>query len=169
MSLWVRSFATLSERGHGAAVSAAPAARTEARTAGPGHRPAPWQSRRWLWLAAGAALAGLAALVLLADTGRLPAAIQALYTFPGGDKVGHILVAALVTLPLGLALRGQHLYLGRWALPLAALLVGAIMTAEELSQAAQALRTCSWLDLAASYLGIYLATRTAEGRWRHRA
>jgi hypothetical protein len=68
----------------------------------------------------------------------------------------------LVALPLGLALRGQTVYLGRCSLPLAALLAGALLTMEELSQAGQALRTFSWFDLAASYLGVYLATWAAR-------
>jgi hypothetical protein len=156
MSLWARSFIALSEQDRLAE------ARIESAAARPAtQRPAPGP---WIWLAVAAALAGLAALVLLADTGHLPAALRAWYAFPGGDKLGHIIVAAAVTLPLGLALRGKYLYLGRWALPLAALLVGALMTVEEISQASQVLRTCSWLDLAASYLGIYIAVRGVEGR-----
>jgi hypothetical protein len=119
-------------------------------------------AERWAWPLAGAALAFLALLVALADLGRLPGVFQAVYAFPGGDKVGHVFVAALVALPLGLALRGQTVYLGRCSLPLAALLAGALLTMEELSQAGQALRTFSWFDLAASYLGVYLATWAAR-------
>ena len=155
MSLWVKSVSAISAPSGGPGV---PASTPESHQRGDRARMGVVPAERWAWPLAGIALAALAAVVALADLGRLPGALQAVYAFPGGDKAGHVFVAALVALPLSLALRGQTVYLGRCSLPLAALLAGALLTMEELSQVGHALRTFSLFDLAASYLGICLAT-----------
>lgn len=105
------------------------------------------------WLAAAFAVF-FCCIVLLADVGHLPASVQALYAFPGGDKVGHFLLMGSLSFFVngGIAER-----LTKRGLPgniLATALVALFVTVEELSQIIFASRTFSLEDLAASYLGI---------------
>ncbi len=110
---------------------------------------------------AAAALAAFAAIVVAADRGALPGAIQRLYAWPGGDKVGHVVLLAVLGVACDLALRGRVVRLGPWTPSLAGVLVAAAITLEEASQAFFPGRTLSVADLACSYLGVYLGVRAA--------
>ncbi len=114
-----------------------------------------------LWLLAAACVAGFAAIVVAADRGALPDGIRRLYDWPGGDKVGHVVLLAAVTFVVAMALRGRRVRLGRWSLPLASVMVFVGITLEEASQAWFPGRTLSVADLACSYLGILLGTWAA--------
>jgi hypothetical protein len=54
-------------------------------------------------------------LVFQADRGALPRWLAAIQAFPGGDKLGHFLIAGLLSLTLNLALSGRVLHLGRFS------------------------------------------------------
>ncbi len=99
-------------------------------------------------------------LVILADLRLLPAWLAVVYDFPGGDKLGHLLIfgalmAAVDMLPCA---RGRGCR--TWRAALVMLCVGG----EELSQAWFSSRTASALELACSYCGIVVALS-----WRTRA
>ncbi|MDF1505821.1 hypothetical protein [Roseisolibacter sp. H3M3-2] len=110
---------------------------------------------------AAATLLAFAAIVVAADRGALPPLVSRLYAWPGGDKAGHVGLLAVLTFTLALALRGRRVSLGPWTPPLAAVLAAAGITVEEASQALFPGRTLSPLDLACSYLGVYLGARLA--------
>lgn len=110
---------------------------------------------------AAAALLAFAAIVVAADRRALPTAIQRLYAWPGGDKVGHVVLLAGLGFVCELALRGRRVRLGAWTPSLAGVLVAVGITLEEASQALFPGRTLSVADLACSYLGIYLGVRAA--------
>ncbi|GLC24653.1 hypothetical protein [Roseisolibacter agri] len=111
---------------------------------------------------AGVALVAFAAIVVAADRRALPTAIQRLYAWPGGDKVGHVVLLAALAFVCDLALQGRIVRLGAWTLSLAGVLVAVGITLEEASQALFPGRTLSVADLACSYLGVYLGVRAAR-------
>ena len=113
-------------------------------------------------MVAAAALLAFAAIVVAADRGALPDAIRRLYAWPGGDKVGHVVLLAGLAFACDLALRGRIVRLGPWTPSLAGVLVAVGITLEEASQALFPGRTLSVADLACSYLGIYLGVRAAR-------
>lgn len=108
-----------------------------------------------LWLAFAAAFA-IGVIIYLANTGNLGFA-HAVYDFPYGDKVGHIVLLGLVTFPATLGmlrvLSGDPMRITLWTVGV----IAALITAEEVSQAFLPKRTLDPLDLAASYLGIVVA------------
>lgn len=115
-----------------------------------------------LALLAAVCVAGFGAVVVAADRGMLPGSVRRLYDWPGGDKVGHVVLLAVVTFAVAVALRGRRVRLGRWSLPLAIVVVGVGITLEEASQAWFPGRTLSVADVACSYLGILLGAWAAS-------
>ena len=105
------------------------------------------------------------AIVVMADAGRLPAAIAALYNFRYGDKVGHFLLMGLLNflVVLSFTLR-READLKRTSL-ICSLVVGLLVTVEEGSQLFFPLRTASWGDLLSSYAGIILFGSLAFWIW----
>jgi hypothetical protein len=101
-------------------------------------------------------------IVVAADRGRLPDFLRRIYDWPGGDKVGHVVLLAVVTFAVALALRGRRFRIARWHAPLASVLVGIGISLEELSQAWFPGRNLSLADLACSYLGICLGSWSAS-------
>ena len=75
---------------------------------------------------------------------------QPLYVHPGGDKLGHVMVAALLNLAFSLSSAR------RTALARGSVLTVLLMTAEEFSQVLLPTRTFSWVDLGCDYLGVLL-------------
>ena len=106
---------------------------------------------RWLALLF---LAFFVWVVASADSGRLPALLQALYAFPLGDKLGHVVLLALLTLAVNTLLGRRRL----GPVLLGSALVALAITVEEVSQRRFTLhRTFDLFDLLASYGGIALA------------
>ena len=97
-------------------------------------------------------------IIYAADTGTLPPFIIRLYRFPGGDKVGHVLVFGLLALGVTALLYPRRIRLFRAMLPAGAVLVALLVTLEEASQWFIASRSFDLVDLACSYLGIFLGT-----------
>lgn len=73
---------------------------------------------------------------------------------PQWDKGVHFTMAALLFFTLDRTLCRRALRVGRWPLPLAALVVLTVMGVEELSQGFSPLRTMSGFDYAADVLGV---------------
>jgi hypothetical protein len=121
----------------------------------------PRSGRALVGLLAVAGVLGFTAIVVAADRQALPAVIRRLYDWPGGDKVGHVVLLGAVTFVVASALRGRRVRLGSWTPRLASTLVTVGITLEEASQAWFPGRTLSAADLACSYLGIYLGGRAA--------
>ena len=88
------------------------------------------------------------------DHGTLPLALGELYSFPGGDKVGHFVVMGTVTTLCLASIRLLFpLTLRKRSTIITLLILVAIFTAEEFSQRMIPSRTFSLMDLLASYAG----------------
>ena len=103
-------------------------------------------------------------IIYLADTGNLGFA-YAVYDFPYGDKVGHIVLLGLITFPAVLGMIRISSGNPRSIAMRTATVVAVLITVEELSQAFMPSRSLDPLDLLASYFGIGAAAWTA---WRLR-
>lgn len=99
----------------------------------------------------------IVAVVVMANTGALPAPLKALYDFPYGDKAGHLILFGIMNL---LATWTFIRALPRRRPSLVALSVALILalgvTIEEYSQQFMPRRTFSYADLAFSYMGLLL-------------
>jgi len=117
------------------------------------------------WATAVAALV-LIALVVAADRGTLPLVIQHVYTYPAGDKVGHVvLYGGLAFLAaLGFPRRAPSMNV-----PASTVVILVLATLEEASQAWFPGRTASVFDLLASYAGIAAGMLAAKLIERRRA
>lgn len=99
-------------------------------------------------------------LVVLADSRNL-GPLMALYAFPNGDKIGHVMLYGVLALLLNLA---AYKRTGRASAGTVALVSGVLavlVTAEEASQLFFPSRTPDWFDLLASYIGIIWFTTLA--------
>jgi hypothetical protein len=112
--------------------------------------------KRWLPFAVFLCLC--AGIVVAADRGTLTAALGWINSIPFFDKAGHILLIGTLAFLLNYALAGRKL----GPLQLGGLIIAAVMTIEEYSQAWIPTRSCSWADLAANYTGVLCA----EIAWR---
>ena len=104
----------------------------------------------------------LLAIVVAANTGMMPGFLYEIYTFPYGDKAGHFILTGLLSLLVNLSLRCRKTRLASRDFLLGSLLVGAVVTIEELSQVFFPTRNASLTDLLSSYLGIWLFGRLAD-------
>lgn len=93
-------------------------------------------------------------VILWADQGTMPYFIAMLYAFPNGDKVGHFLLVGMLAFLVNLSLGCRILKLGRIKILLGSLAIAVLAAVEEFTQSFFALRSASWLDLGASFLGI---------------
>lgn len=103
-------------------------------------------------------LFGYITLATLANLGILPNWISQIYDYPGGDKLGHLIIAALLALSLNLGLACR-----RWSIYNISFFAGSvviliIMTLEETSQLWFSNRTFSLYDLGSNYFGILLSS-----------
>ena len=109
---------------------------------------------KWLALAV---LIAIGWIIVSADGVGLPPFIIALYAFPYGDKAGHFLLMAALTLAANLLFSARRIHLGSMSVLLGTLLVVVGVTIEEFSQIFFQSRTFSLVDLGFSYLGILAA------------
>jgi polysaccharide biosynthesis protein VpsQ len=95
-------------------------------------------------------------VIWAADAGQMPSLFHALYDFPNGDRVGHVVLygvlSFLITLAFPRAVRPRGFFL---PVPIIALLI--FSAAEECSQMLFASRTADPIDLACSFIGILIA------------
>jgi hypothetical protein len=106
-------------------------------------------------------------IIVAADRGAMPPVIAALYAFPGGDKVGHFLLMGGLALLVNLSLSSRTVTILSRQVLLGSVLVAAVVTIEECTQALSANRTFSLLDLGFGYAGIVCAGYL--GNWLQRA
>lgn len=111
------------------------------------------------WILGGVAILFLAFfsyVIYSANQGSLPLFIRRLYMFPGGDKVGHLILMGflaffvnLLLYPKSFRVLGQSLFIGT-------LIVSILITVEEVSQILISNRTFDLVDLLFSYLGMIM-------------
>ena len=96
----------------------------------------------------------LAAIVVGADKGALPEFVQSLYSFRGGDKIGHFLLMCALSWLINMSLGARPARLFSRDVLLGSAVVFVLVTLEEVSQLFFKSRTFSLLDLSFSYAGI---------------
>jgi len=128
----------------------------------------PVRCRKLIYLLTFCFVIALSAIILLADRGRLPGLVYRLYAFPGGDKVGHVLLMGGLALLLNLCFIGGSVAILGQRAPLGGALAASIVLIEEISQLGFHSRTFSWVDLGCSLLGVMcaslIASRISYGR-----
>lgn len=111
-----------------------------------------------MWIYSFITLLGYLILVMLANLGALPDGISQVYAYPGGDKIGHLIIAALLALSLNLALACRRLSILNLSFLSGSAVISILMTVEETSQLWFSNRTFSLFDLGSDYLGIFLSS-----------
>lgn len=96
----------------------------------------------------------LMALIVAADQGRFPHIIHVIYSFPGGDKLGHFFMIGMLGFLINMSTPlspgdkpWRNLLIG-------SLMVAAASTLEEASQVFFVTRTLSLADLLCNYAGV---------------
>jgi VanZ family protein len=95
----------------------------------------------------------LVAIIVAADRDGLPLLIQRVYTYPAGDKVGHVTLFGGLAFLAALGFTRRTRLLGG-LVPVSTVVIVVLVTLEEASQAWFPGRTASVWDLLASYVGI---------------
>lgn len=108
-------------------------------------------------------------IIASADAQRMPAFIQALYAFPSGDKVGHVVLMGALSLLVNAAVVARSSVNTARRMTIATLLVTTVIAAEEWSQQLFPNRTMSWDDLACSLIGIWLVGFGGVMLWQRNA
>ncbi len=96
-----------------------------------------------------------------ADAGSMPDFIRELYSFPNGDRFGHIGVYGILSVVLCLAFP-RTVRLSRLSVPIASVALLAFALVEEISQTAFSSRTADVIDLLCSWIGIAIGTMVAS-------
>jgi hypothetical protein len=112
----------------------------------------------------------LVAVVLMLDYGMARSFFVSVAAVPGGDKTMHFVLMGTLALLLNVVLRGQRLEIGPILALRGSLIVGVVVTAEEISQIYVESRNFSPEDLFYDYLGILLLGQVgnAIAWWRRR-
>lgn len=93
------------------------------------------------------------AVIILADRNAIPPFIRALYDFPYGDKLGHLILFGLLNFILTLTfIRALPDRARNWVALSVSLILALAIAAEEYSQQFFSARTFDLVDLSASYL-----------------
>lgn len=92
--------------------------------------------------------------IVLADLGRLPGFLAAVYAFPDGDKVGHFVLYGLLAFLLVIALPSENPQRLRRASLLACSLLVVAIGIEEISQMLLETRSADLQDFICSVLGV---------------
>ncbi len=95
-------------------------------------------------------------VIWAADTGRMPSLFRAMYGFPNGDRVGHVVLYGILSFLLSLAFPPAGRKPRLW-LPVPIILLLLFSLAEECSQMFFSTRTADPIDLACSFAGILIA------------
>ena len=103
----------------------------------------------------------LLVIVIANDSGTLPDFLNIVYSVPFGDKISHFVLTGLLSMLVNLSLSCRKTHLVSRDLLLGSLLVGTVVTVEELTQIFFPTRSVSIFDLLAGYLGIWLFGRLA--------
>jgi VanZ family protein len=92
--------------------------------------------------------------IVLADLGRLPGFLAAIYAFPDGDKVGHFVLYGILAFLLVsvVPIKKDH---RPWRIPLlSCILLVVFIGVEEISQVLLASRSADLIDFICSVLGV---------------
>lgn len=96
------------------------------------------------------------AVIILADSGNLPRPIRAIYDFPNGDKIGHFILFGLLTFFITRAFLSSFPSKPRgWVALSIGLILALLIGLEEFSQKFFPARSFNFIDLLASYAGIF--------------
>jgi glycopeptide antibiotics resistance protein len=106
-------------------------------------------------------VAFLAGLVYLADTGHLHRLYVLAQWIPWGDKLGHLVLFGILSFLVNLLFHASKARLGPFTVLKGSALVAVVVTLEECSQLLFPSRTFDLGDLAADFIGIWLAGRLA--------
>jgi len=109
------------------------------------------------------------AVVLLADSGRLPRMAQSVHDLPHADKVIHFSIFGTLALCLNLALASNRRWSVTRAIVTGSILVAAASTLDETTNLLVAYRTWSLGDLSANYLGVVCLGVVPMLGWRRPA
>lgn len=93
-------------------------------------------------------------VIYSANLGILPPLIRKLYSFPGGDKFGHIILLWILSFFANLILYPRNLRIFGISFFMGSLIVSGFITIEEISQYFLSTRTFNLIDLICSYMGI---------------
>jgi len=94
-------------------------------------------------------------VIWAADTGHMPSLFRAMYDFPNGDRVGHVLLYGILSFLLSFAFpRAVQLF--RVSLPITIFALLLFSAVEECSQSLFSSRTADAIDLVCSCTGILL-------------
>ena len=94
-------------------------------------------------------------VILAADTNTFPPVIRYVYLYPGGDKAGHLILYGILVFLMALAFP-RRARLGPISPAWASIILAALITLEEFSQALFPARTFSLIDLSFSFAGVFL-------------
>jgi polysaccharide biosynthesis protein VpsQ len=86
-------------------------------------------------------------IIYLANTGALPYFIRKLYLFPGGDKLGHIILLGLLSFFVNQLLYPKCFHIFGISLLLGSFVVACFITLEEASQILMSNRVFDLIDL----------------------
>ena len=123
-------------------------------------------TKKWLFVSTLLFSFFIVVIVIGANTDQFPRVLEPIYDFPNGDKVGHFILFGILSF-----------FLNRSALVLfpnrnparlmltVSLLLSIVIGLEEWSQSLFPSRTASFIDLAASYLGVSLFALLAYRTW----
>jgi polysaccharide biosynthesis protein VpsQ len=101
-------------------------------------------------------------VIVLADNGRLPHFITAIYDFPYGDKFGHFILYGFLNFFIIYTFLSSSLSKSRiWVTLLVGLTLALLIALEEFSQKNFPTRTFDLIDLSASYLGLLVGGSAA--------
>lgn len=100
-------------------------------------------------------------IVFLANRNELNQYLGFLATIPFGDKFGHFFLMGILSLLVNLSLLARQIQVGKLKILLGSVIVIALVTAEELSQAFIPSRTLSIFDWLADLAGILIFGQVA--------
>lgn len=109
----------------------------------------------------------IAVVLWIANTGRGDKYWELLRHIPHGDKIGHIVLMGMLCLLLNHALNLRRVSIRGRGVLLGSIAVSLFVVVEESSQFFLATRDCDPADLAANFVGIWLAGRIAPRLARH--
>lgn len=103
-------------------------------------------------------------MIVFADRGKARAFFGWINSFPLGDKAGHFFLIGVMAFLLNHAMAYHTAPINRSHLQLGGLIVGVVITFEELSQLWLASRTFDAGDLLANWLGVFVAELLVRSR-----
>lgn len=101
-------------------------------------------------------LTSFSLIILCADKCLIPQYIQNMYNFPGGDKVGHVVLLLLFSLITNLIFYTRKIKIKNNFIFMGSIIIFCLITIEEFSQIFIPSRSFDLLDLLCNYLGIIL-------------